>query len=98
MWYNIVEELTILAVLHYEEELTLSLNDLVQLDDVGMPDLLEDLDLTTDSLNVFLVFNSWFLKNLDRNLYIKVWLSVIMFVTYIKDLETVFKQKSNCFS
>jgi len=69
MWYNIVEEFTILAVLHDEEELTLSLNDLVQLDDVGMPDLLEDLDLAADSLNVFLVFNSWFLKNLDCNLY-----------------------------
>ena len=69
MWYNIVEEFTILAVLHDEEELTLSLNDLVQLDDVGMPDLLEDLDLAADSLNVFLVFNSWFLKNLYCNLY-----------------------------
>lgn len=69
MWHNIVEEFTILAVLHYEEELTLSLNDLVQLDDVGMSDLLEDLDLTADSLNVFLVFNSRFLKDLDRNLY-----------------------------
>jgi len=69
VWHNIVEEFTILAVLHYEEELTLSLNDLVQLDDVGMSDLLEDLDLTADSLNVFLVFNSRFLKDLDRNLY-----------------------------
>ena len=36
----------------------LSLNDLIQLNHVWMPHFLKYLDLTADSLNVFLVFNS----------------------------------------
>lgn len=37
---DVVEELSAFHVLHYEEELLWSFNDLVQLDDVGVPDQL----------------------------------------------------------
>ena len=41
---------------------------LVQLDDVRMPDFLENFDLTRDSLNIFLIMNLLFLQNLNRDL------------------------------
>jgi len=43
---------------------------LVELDDVGMPDLLEDFDLSRDPLYVLLVFDFLLFENLNGDLYI----------------------------
>ena len=41
---------------------------LVELDDIRVANLLKNIDLTSDPLNVTLVFNPVLLKNLDGNL------------------------------
>ena len=41
---------------------------LVELNDVGVADLLEDLDLARDSLDVLLVIDLFLFENLDGNL------------------------------
>lgn len=62
---NVVEQLSVLAVLHDKEQFALSLDDFVQLDHIGVPHLLKDLDLPTDSFDVLLVFYSRLFKNFD---------------------------------
>ena len=53
--YNVVEELAPAHVLHNEVELLGGLDDLKKLDDVGVPDQLEDIDLSCYSLDVCLL-------------------------------------------
>ena len=58
MRHYIIEELTILAILHDQEKLALSLNNFVKLDYVRMPNLFEDLDLSAYSLDILLIFDT----------------------------------------
>lgn len=68
MPHDIVEQLAPIAVLHNHVELFLSLDDLVQLDNVRVADLLEDLDFTSDALDVLLVVNLVLLEDLYGDL------------------------------
>jgi hypothetical protein len=62
-----VEKLAPIGVFHDEEELAVSLYNLVELDDIGVPHYLEDLYLTRNALDVALIGNFVLLENLDGN-------------------------------
>eukprot|EP00354_Favella_ehrenbergii_P007088 CAMPEP_0170455612 /NCGR_PEP_ID=MMETSP0123-20130129/3522_1 /TAXON_ID=182087 /ORGANISM="Favella ehrenbergii, Strain Fehren 1" /LENGTH=138 /DNA_ID=CAMNT_0010718815 /DNA_START=2532 /DNA_END=2948 /DNA_ORIENTATION=+ len=64
-----VEKLAPVGMLHYHEELLLSLDDLVKLDDIGMANFLENFDLSGDPFNVLLVVDLFFLQNFDGHLF-----------------------------
>lgn len=66
--YDVVEELTPIAVLHDHVELLLCLNDLIELNDVRMPYLLEDLDFSRYALYVLLVVNFVLFQDFNSNL------------------------------
>ena len=53
-----VEELATLYKLHDEIEILLGLDDLINLFNVRMVQLLQDLNLSTNSLDILLLFNS----------------------------------------
>lgn len=65
---NHVEQFTPTGVLHDKVKVLLSLNDLVDLNHVGMMELLKNFDLSAYPLNVLLVLNFRLLKDLDGNL------------------------------
>jgi len=50
-------------VLHDHEQFFLRLDNLVQLDNVGVANLLQNLDLASDTLDIFLVIDFLLLKN-----------------------------------
>ena len=54
---DVVEELSVLHELHHQEEMLWSLNDLVKLDDVGMPYELQNVDFSGHSFDVCHVHN-----------------------------------------
>lgn len=58
---DIIEQLASLHVLHNQEELFWSLNDLIKLDDARVTDQLQDVDLSTHSLNICHIDNFLFL-------------------------------------
>jgi hypothetical protein len=66
---DVVEELSALHVLHDEEELLGGLDDLVQLDDVGVPDEFEDVDLPRNPLHIRHVDYLLLLQYLYRHLF-----------------------------
>lgn len=49
---NVIEKLSIFHVLHDQEKLLCGFDDLIQLDKIGMPDELEDMNLACDSLDI----------------------------------------------
>ena len=53
--HNKIEQLTSVCVLHDHEKLLLSLNNLVELNDIRMANLLQNFDLPSDTLHVFLI-------------------------------------------
>lgn len=57
MPHDVVEELTTVAILHDHVELFFGLNDLVKLDYVWMSDLLQDFDLSGDTLDILLIMD-----------------------------------------
>jgi len=77
--HYIIKELSGWAELHDKIQLTLSLNDLqikqiltyfIKLDDVWMSDLLEYFNFTSDSFDIFLIFNFVLLQDFHGNLII----------------------------
>ena len=58
-------------MLHDQEELIGSLNNLIQLDDVWMSHNLENVELTTDPLHIIHISYLALLKYLDCNLHAK---------------------------
>ena len=68
---NVIEQLTARSVLHDQVELARCLNDLVELDDVGVPDELQDVDLSGHPLNIGHICDPLLLQDLDRNLLIR---------------------------
>ena len=68
MSYNIIEEFATIAILHNHVELFFSLNNFIELNDIWMPNFLEDLDFPSNSFNIFLIMDFIFLKNLYSNL------------------------------
>ena len=66
--YDIVEKLAATDKLHDKEELLRRLNDFEQLDDVRVPDQLQNIDLTSDSLYVSIARDFALFKNFDGDL------------------------------
>ena len=62
---DVVEQLAAIAVLHYHVELLFGFNYFVQLNDIRVSDLLEDFDLPSDSLHVFLIVDFVLLEDFD---------------------------------
>jgi hypothetical protein len=62
---DVVEQLALGDVLHHEEQLLLGLDDFVELDDVGVPDELEDVHFPRDALDVCDVHDLALLEDLD---------------------------------
>ena len=60
-----LEELATTGILHDQEELPVGFDDLVELDDVGVPHYLQDLDLSSHSFNVCFVNDLFFLEYFD---------------------------------
>lgn len=56
--HDLVEELAAFHELHHQVQVLLGLDDLVDLHDVGVVQLLEDLDLATDALHVLVLFDA----------------------------------------
>lgn len=77
--HDIVEELSTVAVFHDHVQLFLSFNDFIQLDHVRMADLLEDLDFSSDTLDILLVVNLVFLQDLYGNLQFLVIILTYLF-------------------
>lgn len=68
-----IEELASFDKFHDEVEVLLRLDDFVDLDHVGVMQLLEDLDFTANSLDVLLVLDARLLQYLDGHLQIQKW-------------------------
>ena len=66
--YDVVEQLAIADILHHQEQLLRGFDDLVQLDDVGMPYELENVNLPTHPLHVNYVNDAILLEHLDSYL------------------------------
>ena len=62
---NEIEKLTAIAVLHDHVKFFISLDDFIKLDNVGVPNFLEDFYLPGDSLHIFLILNLVFFKDLN---------------------------------
>ena len=65
MRYNIIKQLAILTKFHDQEEFTFRFNNFVQLYNIGMPNFLQNLDLSTYPLDVLFIFDSGLLEDLD---------------------------------
>lgn len=50
--HDVIEELSLLHVLHHQEEMLRGFDDLVQLDNVGVTDEFQDMDFPRHSLHV----------------------------------------------
>ena len=62
---DMVKKLTTTDILHDEVQLFWSLNNFVQLDNIGMPDHLKNMDFSSHSLNVINVLNLVLFQDLD---------------------------------
>lgn len=67
---DVVEEFAPRHVLHDEEKLVGRFDDLEELDDVGVADHLQDLDLSRDALHVGLLHDFFLLQDFNSNLNI----------------------------
>lgn len=67
LFYDHLEELPLGHVLHHQEELLWSLNYLVQLNDVWVPDLLQNVDFSSDPLDIGHVGDPTLLKHLHSH-------------------------------
>ena len=65
---DVAEKLSIAAVLHDEKELVGRLNNLIQLDDMWMSHNFEDVELTTDPLNIVYISYLALFKYFDCHL------------------------------
>ena len=63
-----VEKFTAARVLHHEVQVFVGLDDFVQMDHVGVPHLLQNLDLSADALDVLRVLDPRLLEHLDGHL------------------------------
>ena len=66
--HDAVEELSPVCVLHDQIQFPLGLNNLVELNDVGVPDFLEDLDFPRYTVDICLILNFGLLQDLDGDL------------------------------
>jgi hypothetical protein len=66
--HDVVKEFTSTHELHNQEELFRGLDDLEQLDNVGMSDHLEDVNFTRDALDICVTNDFRLFKNFDGDL------------------------------
>lgn len=69
---NIIEQLSPLHKLHDQEQMFWGLDDLVKLNDVGMADQFEDVDLSGNSLDICHIDDSILFKNFYCN-FLSSW-------------------------
>ena len=65
--YDQLKEFASICEFHHEVQVFFSLDNLVDLHDVRVVQLLQNLDLSADALDVFLVFDLRLFENLDRH-------------------------------
>ena len=68
MPHNIIKQLAATAVLHDHIEFFFGFNYFVELNDIGVPHLLQNLDLPRNPLNILLIINFVLLEYLDGHL------------------------------
>lgn len=66
---NIVKQLTIFHVLHYQKEMFRCFNDFIKLDDVRMSNQFQDVNLPTNSLHICYIHDTILLQNFDGYLF-----------------------------
>lgn len=67
---NVLEELAARTVFHDQVQVVIVFNHIIELNDVWMPDFLENCDLTVDSFQVCMVLYLLFLEYFDRHLFV----------------------------
>jgi hypothetical protein len=67
---DVLEKLTLLHVLHHQEQLAGGLADLVQLHNIWMPHELQDVDLAEHTFGVRQIVDSAFLQYFDSNILV----------------------------
>lgn len=66
---DVVKEFTGFHILHDKKKLFGCFNDLIQLDDAGVSDEFEDVDLSGDPLDIRHIHNLLFIQYFDRNFF-----------------------------
>lgn len=66
---NHLKKFALRYILHHEKQLLRSLYDLVELDEIGMSDLFQNVDLPCNSLDVRNITNFALLQNFDCNFF-----------------------------
>ena len=69
---DVLKQLPLTDILHDQEQLFGCFDDLIQLDDVGMANLLEDADLSGDSFNIRNISYFAFFKNFNCNFFLSL--------------------------
>ena len=65
--YYVVEKLAALSIFHNQVQLFLGLDDLVELDDLGVSDYLQNMDLSGHALHIGDITDLGLLEDLDGN-------------------------------
>lgn len=65
--YNVVKELATRSVLHDQVQLPSRLYDLVELNDVRMPNQLEDMNLSRNAFYISHLYDTFFLQDLHSH-------------------------------
>jgi hypothetical protein len=68
MPHDVVEELSPITVLHDHVQLFFSLNDLVKLNNIGMPDLFQNFNFSRNALHIFLIMDLVLFENFNGDL------------------------------
>lgn len=69
---DIIEQLSTLCIFHYKVNVGFRLDDLIELDDIGMPEYFEDTNLSSDSFYIGLLNDFLFLKGFNGNFLLGV--------------------------
>jgi len=66
---NVVEEFSTACVLHDEEQLARSLDNFIQLNNIGVPHYFQNVDFSCHSFDVALVLDLVFFENFDGHFF-----------------------------
>lgn len=79
--HDVVEELSVLGVLHDHENIIGCFDDFIELGDGGMPDHFEDVQLACDSFDIGDIFDFIFLEDLDRNWFLSWYMGCFFYLS-----------------
>ena len=68
MRHDVVEQLSVLAELHDQEQFTFGFDDFVELNNIGVSDLLQYFDFPADPLDVLFVLDARLFQDFDGHL------------------------------